>query len=238
MNNKAPLTVQQQRRFELAEFVDALRPRRATVQIVTVLTKFFRHVGVLDERGQWRHDYETPAGAMRFARLAAHFGPEFAVALAARHTLAREAFLDFCRTYLTSEEKELDRRREMVQRRKESEQQQTTDRTQFIETRIFINNMEKGAIRGRRAHFITYLRRRKGPCQPTRMYRRWRGYEDEMLKWARVNNQHYDPTRPPAKHYRVRGDVERVLGVEAVPLIYKAPLTTREELATAIEELP
>ena len=238
MNEKAPLTQHQQRRWEFADFVDALRPKRSTVQIVTLLTKFFRHIGVLDERDRWRHDYETPTGAMRFARLAAHFGPEFAVALMARHTLSREAFLHFCRTYLTTEEKEMARRKEMVRRRMEAEGQAESDRAQFVETRIFINNMEKGAIRGRRAHFVTYLRRRAGPCNPTRIYRRWRGYEDEMLKWARVNNQHYDPTRPPAKHYRVRGDVARVLGTAAVPLIYKAPLTTREELATAIEELP
>lgn len=238
MNENSPLTPQHAARLHLADLVEAARPRRRVLTVGFALTLFFRDNGYLPPHGRWvtqSADYQ--GNPERFALLSDTFGHQFAVAITARHTVAREGFIEWLRQYRTPEEKLLEARRTEVAVRKAQIEESTELRTASIQLQRDLKNSEAGAIRGRRQMFINYLRQRNGPCDPTRTYRRWRGYEEKWMRFTRARDHLYDPSMLPARGYHVRKDVLAVLGEAAVPLIVKAPKTTRDALATALEEI-
>lgn len=238
MNETTPLTTEQARRWAYADHIETIKPNRRLITVASTLTSYFRSIGVLPEHGRWINDYDTPSGAARYETLVDHFGFRFAVSLSTKHSVARDAYIKWVRGYITPEETELLTRRRAVQARKEQIEESQEIRKASIELQRALKSSAHSAIRSRRQQFVNYLRRRKGPCMPTRTYRRWRGYEEKWLRFTRACDHLYDASVPPARGYHVRKDVAVVLGEEAVPLIFKAPLTTRDTLATQIEELP
>ena len=238
MNDLEPLTIEQARRWAYADHIETIKPNRHLVTVASTLTSYFRSIGVLPEHGRWINDYDTPSGATRYETLVDHFGFRFAVSLSAKHSVARNAYVIWVRQYITPEELVLLSRRRAVQANKEQLEETQEIRKASIDLQRALSSSAQGAIRGRRQLFVNYLRRRQGPCMPARTYRRWRGYEEHWMRFTRARDHLYDASVLPARGYHVRKDVAAVLGEEAVPLIFKAPLTTRDALATQIEELP
>lgn len=238
MNEMTPLSPTHERRLALAAHIEAMKPRRSIITMSRALTSYFRAVGVLEERGQWRTDYDSRSGIDRFAVLVDNFGHAFALAIYQRHAISREGFIQWTREFLDPEERVLAARRAETRARKAAITESAVNQSDSIALRRAINSNVDASIKARRAQFVRYLRKRRGDCTPARTYRRWRGYEEKWMQFTRVHVHTYNPDALPARYYHVKKDVAAVLGEAAVPLIFKAPLTTREELANAIEELP
>lgn len=223
-------------RHAFRDFALDRRPRRPSFDIHSMATYYFRAKGLLGPTDRWTTNIETEVGNDRFKLLAQHFGYGFAAEFHRRRTMTRDAFRLWSTNYIEPADEDILRRLKTDSDARSAEAD-AAELRDFRDMRLYVEGQN---FKRRRAEFVKFLRDgRRGECNPERAYRAWRGVEEDWMRWTRPDGEYQlDPNKPPSKHYRIKPDIERVLGPKAVPLIFKAPRTTREELAAQIEELP
>ncbi len=224
-----------QNRHAFRDFSLALRPKRQVLTLSTLATYYFRSKSLLGPVDRWTTSLDTEVGGARFNLLCEHFGAAFAAQFHQRRTMTRDAFTLWVTEFIEPHDQDILNRLKLQSDVRSAE----SDAAELQEMRQMTRHVEREGFLRRRRDFASYLRRRKGVCNPRSMYKDWRGVEPAHMKWARPDGVFAtDPDQPPSLHYRIKPDIKRVLGPAAIDLIFKAPNIDREELATKIEELP